>query len=469
MKHKLIQVARFFLFSFLCLLASSAKAEFELGLKYYEEKNFEKAYREFNQAAKFGDFSAQYNLGVMYYKGQSVKQDIFTGYAWLALAAQDAEYKERGLHTQIYNAFSADQKNQADRVYQEIFAQFNSATIERNLTPSYSGASPLSSQLRPIKNVYPAYPRSMLRVEKMGWVDVLYTVEKDGTTRDHVVYASTHENFSDSVVSALRKWQYEPATIAGKAVAVHGVKIRFMFILDDAKFDERKIASLLAEKREKAISGDANAQFLYAYYLDVLPSFTKYTPKADSEENPNKWYLKAAENGSAISSFFLGKNVLYGNMCAPDANKSTAWLLRASKNVVDAQYLLALELLSGSRLQKNEEQALYWLNKAVSGNSTGNSAAKLRLAWILSTHPDQDQRNGPLAQQYVLSVDQNYRDKQTYYETAAAVAAENADFDEAAKWQEKVLDDATSLELPLENIRAQLNAYRSKQPLRVAL
>lgn len=469
MNRKFIQVARFSLLSLLYLLGGSAKADFELGLKYYEEQNFDKAYKEFNQAAKFGDFSAQFNLGVMYYKGQSVKQDMLTGYAWLALAAQDAEYKERGLHSQIYNGFSSDQKKQADRAYQELFAQFNSAAIESSLTPSYTGASPLSTQLRPVKNVYPEYPKSMLRIEKMGWVDVLFSVEKDGTTRDHVVYSSTDEIFSNSVVSALRKWQYEPATIEGKAVAIHGMKIRFKFILNDTKFDERKVNLLLAEKREKAIAGDAHAQFLYAYYLDVLPSFTKYTPKADSEENPNKWYLKAAENGSAISSFFLGQNVLNGNLCNADSNKSLAWLLRASKTVVDAQYLLALELLSGTRLQKNEEQAMYWLNKAVTGNSTGNTAAKLRLAWILATHPDKGQRNGALAQQYVQSVDKNYRDKQTYYETAAAVAAENADFDAAVKWQEKVLDDAQTLELPLENIRTQLNGYRSKQPLRVAL
>jgi TPR repeat protein len=180
--------------------------------------------------------------------------------------------------------------------------------------------------------------------------------------------------------------------------------------------------------------------------------------------------VKAAKNGSVIADFFLGKNTLNGNMCTADSQKSMGWLQKsASKNIVDAQYFLAREFLSGAHFQKNEEQAMYWLNLAAVGNSKARSMAKLRLAWILATHPNKAQRNGALAQQYVQEVDSDYYDKQTYYQTYAAVAAENGDFNAAIDWQEEALADAKSLNLPLDAIREQLNAYIAKTPLRETL
>ncbi|MBC3875540.1 TonB family protein [Undibacterium flavidum] len=456
-------------FSFMGL-SGTAKADFELGMKYYEQANFEKAFREFQQAAKFGDLSAQYNLGVMYFRGEFVSKDSIQAYAWLALAAQDAEYKERGLHLTIYTSLSDDQKKSADRLYQDLYAQFNPAAIEKSMVPVYTGASSLSSRLHMIKNVNPRYPASMLREGKVGWVDIFFTVSKDGTTRDHLVYYSSDAAFSRAVINAVRQWQYEPMMIAGKAADTHGVKTRFHFLITDTEFDEKKIEKAISKQKEKADTGNAEAQFVYAYYLDVLPSFTNYKPKAESDKNANKWYQLAANNGSGVSSFFLGQNVLNGNMCIPDPNKSLAWLLKAaSQKIVDAQYLLGQELLSGTHLQKNEDQGMYWLDKAATSISKGNNAPKLRLAWILATHPDKAIRNAALALNYLQSIDPDYHDKQTYYRTAAAVYAENADFHAAEQWLEKAISDAKDLDLPLENLNTQLLNYRNKQALREAL
>lgn len=451
-------------------LSGTAKADFELGMKYYEQSNFEKAFYEFQQAAKFGDLAAQYNLGVMYFRGEFVSKDSIQAYAWLALAAQDAEYKERGLHLQIYKGLSDERKKSADLLYQELYTKFNPAAIEQSMVPVYAGASSLSSRLHMTKNVNPKYPQSMLRAGTVGWVDIFFTVTKEGTTRDHQVYYSTNAAFTDVVIDAVRQWQYEPLTIAGKAADIHGVKTRFHFLITDTEFNGKKIAKVLAEQKEKALSGSAEAQFFYAYYLDVLPSFTKYKPKAESDENANKWYQLAASNGSGVSSFLLGQNVLNGNMCVPDPDKSMAWLLKAAnQNIVDAQYLLGQELLSGAHLKKNEDQGMYWLNKAAMSGSKGNIAPKLRLAWILATHPDKTMRNGALALTYLQSIDSDHKDKQTYYRTAAAVYAENADFNAAEQWQGKALKDAQSLGLPLDILNEQLRGYQNKQALRETL
>lgn len=444
-----------------------AQADFELGMKYYEQANFEKAFREFDQAAKLGELSAQFNLGVMYYRGEFVAKDAVRAYAWLALAAQNAAFKERGLHLTIYKEFNDEQKQSADRLYQELFAEFNAETIAKNMLPVYTGTSSISSRLRSLKNVNPRYPQSMLREGSVGWVDLFFTVTKEGTTRDHVVYYSSDAAFSKVVLQAVRQWQYEPMVIAGKASDVHGVKVRFHFRINDSSFNEEKIEQTLLDKKQKANSGNASEQFFYAYFLEVLPSFTQYKPKAAVGENANKWYQLAAQNGSAISSFFLGQNVLNGNLCLPDPNKSMAWLLKAaSQNIIDAQYLLAQELLSGDRLKKNEDQGMYWLNKAADGNTSGNTLAKLKLAWILATHPNKDIRNGTLALSYFKAIDEDHHDKQNYYRTAAAVYAENADFEQAEKWQKKALSDASDLDLPLDKLKAEFQSYQNKQALR---
>lgn len=454
----------------LLMISGVAKADFELGMKYYTQSNFEKAHREFKQAAKFGDVSAQFNLGVMYYRGEFVAKDVIQGYAWLALAAQEPEYMEQGLHLKIYKSFSDEQKKLADLAYQELFKQFNAAAIEKSLMPELDVTHAISDTLRIIKQINPKYPNSMQDRGRMGWVDIFFSVDKDGTTRDHVVSYSSDEAFTKQALDAIRHWQYEPFTVNGKATPVNGLKVQFQFTLSEMEFSKTRIKKVLSETREKAEAGIAKEQFLYGYLLDVLPAFTNSDLKKELNDNPNKWYLAAAQNGSAQASFFLGQNIVNGNMCVPDKIKGMGWLLKASeKNILGAQYMLALELLGGTHLQKNEDQGMYWLEKAATKISKTNAAAKLRLAWILATHPNKDQRDGPLALSYLQMIDKDYNDKQTYYRTAAAVYAENADFEAAEGWQEKALSDAKSLELPLDALQAQLQAYKNKQPIRDAL
>lgn len=188
-----------------------------------------------------------------------------------------------------------------------------------------------------------------------------------------------------------------------------------------------------------------------------------FTKEIDIDENPNQLYLSSAQKGFHAASYLLGNNLLKGNRCEVNYIQSSAWLMKAAQNdLSDAQYLLAMESFSGMQLEKDDDKGFYWLKRA----AETSDIARLRLAWILSTHPDSQYRDAQLATSYFEKVNTKHHDKQSYFRTAAAIAANNNDFKQAIKWQKQAIKDAEKLELPQETVNAQLASYQAKQPWR---
>lgn len=444
----------------LSLFSTLTHANFELGMTHYESKNFEKAYKEFFEAAQFGDYDAQNNIGAMYYRGEHLPKSITKAYAWMALAAQAEEHTESTIHNKIFARMSDADKKIAEAEYKTIFSQYSDAAIEQKLTPSFTGKTLSVKDQRAIKRVAPEYPKAMLNQHVSGFVDVVFTIDKDGITRDHVPTYSVSKSFERAAIQALRQFQFEPMKINNKPVSANGFRTRFNFEIQGAGYDKRKLDKVIAEQRKKAETGSESDKLGFAYFLEAVPSFASDYKLND---NPNQWYIEAANQGSGLASYFLGRNVLYGNMCTQDSNQSMGWLLKAAKaGVTDAQYMLAVESFSGARFEKNEDKGFYWLARA----ANANKAAKIRYAWILATHPDTKRRDGKLANEYLSGIEKNYLDKQSYYQTQAAVAAENNNFKQAIKWQKKALEDAQDLKLPLQVIEQQLASYFAQKPWR---
>ena len=68
------------------LLHLPALADFNAGLKAYEEKNYATALKEWKPLAERGDARAQNNLGVMYLNGECVRRDYEEARMWLRMA-----------------------------------------------------------------------------------------------------------------------------------------------------------------------------------------------------------------------------------------------------------------------------------------------------------------------------------------------------------------------------------------------
>ena len=74
----------------IALLISQAAwaGDFEDGVAAYEQSDYTTALTKFQSAAKRGNSDAQYNLGLMYDKGEGVAKDYKEAVRWYTLAAK---------------------------------------------------------------------------------------------------------------------------------------------------------------------------------------------------------------------------------------------------------------------------------------------------------------------------------------------------------------------------------------------
>jgi TonB family protein len=65
----------------------------------------------------------------------------------------------------------------------------------------------------------PAYPARARERGAEGWVDIEFTVTRDGTTQDAVVRAAEPAGvFDRAALEAVRRWRYEPRVVGGNVV-----------------------------------------------------------------------------------------------------------------------------------------------------------------------------------------------------------------------------------------------------------
>ena len=77
--------------TFLLLFSGSSGVfgdDYQDGWDAYERKDYKTAYKLWLPLAEQGDVEAQYNLGVMYYKGEGVSKDYKEAVKWFRLSAE---------------------------------------------------------------------------------------------------------------------------------------------------------------------------------------------------------------------------------------------------------------------------------------------------------------------------------------------------------------------------------------------
>ena len=84
-------------FLFLLNFYNFALADFESGLKAYNEGKFKQAIEHWLPIAEEGNSNAQYNLGLMYHNGQGVKQDFDEAAKWFLYSAEQGNIRSMQL------------------------------------------------------------------------------------------------------------------------------------------------------------------------------------------------------------------------------------------------------------------------------------------------------------------------------------------------------------------------------------
>ncbi len=125
----------------LCLLVWSACAPegFQAGVDAYNQGDYETAFKEWLPLAEQGEAEAQYNLGVLYDKGQGVPQDDTKAVRWYRLAAgQGNSAAQFNLGVMYANGQGVPQDDGEALRWYRLAAEQGKASAQNNLGVSYA-------------------------------------------------------------------------------------------------------------------------------------------------------------------------------------------------------------------------------------------------------------------------------------------------------------------------------------------
>ena len=83
--------------------------EFENGVKQIKDNNFDDAFKHLEASSKLGNKTAQYELAILYARGQGTPQNFVQAYLWLTVATEVDEKRWEVLHEKISQIFTPEQ------------------------------------------------------------------------------------------------------------------------------------------------------------------------------------------------------------------------------------------------------------------------------------------------------------------------------------------------------------------------
>lgn len=70
------------------MVGQPALADFDSAMAAYRVQDFKQAFEEFYQEAVQGHETAQFNVGVLYYRGEGTQRDVVKAFSWIELSTQ---------------------------------------------------------------------------------------------------------------------------------------------------------------------------------------------------------------------------------------------------------------------------------------------------------------------------------------------------------------------------------------------
>lgn len=366
---------RLLLFSLLCT-ALVSKADLLSATLDYNQNNYRKAFKQFQQLAELGNKDAIYNIGVMHLHGQGVDKNPARAYAWFSLAAEFGLEEARSAAQIIANQLK--QPALLAQEQQALFGKLNYALFSDTLKPVFSAAPVNESSEKLPERIYtldPQYPKEAYEKGIEGWVWLEFDVDESGAVTDiDIIDAFPNRTFDRAIYNAVKHWRYQPYQVNGQNAAYRNRSLLYHFTTFKGK---RYQASFAKQKREyqrkisrlieEAEQGNALVQYYIANWMVTddhnATRLLKYHWQQDTAGSD--LLLDSAINGYPNSQYRLGANLLRGEFTQADRKKGLNWLLYAAQAGNSfAQYRLARELLDKRYVEYDPEKAQRWLEQA---------------------------------------------------------------------------------------------------------
>lgn len=435
------------------VLSVPAAADLVSASNAYAKGEYAKAFADFRELAQLGQPTAQFDLAVMYAKGQGTRQSDIYAYAWASLAASNGLEKAKSLADALRPGLAPG----SEQIAADIEAQYANAALDARLNPKIVEiASEQGNKKRCmlVRADIPPYPGQARMRGVEGQVYVEFSVMPDGRTRNpRIIYALPQGFFEPTVRTALLHSEFGPG-FGGEEPAQCTMFYRFT-LQGVTAADYPTLQRYVDDTLAKAKGGDPQAQMLYGMLSVGLPQLNK--PRSSALP----WFLKSAQAGIPVAQYQVGYSLLKGWGCDCEVNKGLDWLRRAAQGgQPDAEVTLAMYALKGTPDEERSRQAKLWLEQAA---ASGSYDGKLYLAALLATTPDTAARDPRRALKLLDEVFRGVNDDPTAFEIRAAAQANAGQFEDAVKSERKALAMAQALKWDVTPLKERLSHYVAKQ------
>ena len=437
----------------LVLTHMNISADVASALDNYQSGNVEHAYIEFKELAELGNKAAQFNLGLMYYKGDYVARNLNMGYGWIKLGTENdsATELEQNLLEEVLREVS--DTTVAETIYLELANDYSTAALEQNLYPvNKEDAGLNSSSAVPRHIIEPLFPMRARREGIQGNVELNFMVDRNGKARDVAVIESfPGEMFSQASLDAIVEWIFIPPVDEDGDV-IEGKLVRYLM---EYRLFENEHGSVMIGRSEldlnlkAADEGNPIAQFNLGYWV-----FRGYI---STDISANEWLLRAATQGLPQAQYQLGYNLVYGIGCETDSTKGLKWLTKAA--------------------EKGERQSKQLIARLYARTSDGNlhTIAKdyfadvddlsprdlLAYTWMLIKSPNPKISDPKEALDLIDDFDRKkFKDDITKLELEAAAHARLGNYRKAKRYQRQALNLAEEMSADTATIVKNLAYYK---------
>jgi len=136
------------------LLCAPARADLVTALLAYQKADYEQAFKDYRELAELGQPVAQYNLAVMYAKGQGVRQSQLNAFAWATLAAEGGHAGGTSLAEELRPRLAPG----SEKIAEDIRAPFSRAALDARLMPKVEEDADARLSCRVLKVADLTYP-----------------------------------------------------------------------------------------------------------------------------------------------------------------------------------------------------------------------------------------------------------------------------------------------------------------------